>query len=272
MTTVTDDSTDPTVPARHSVPERLVRLAERYAAEGDVRRAQMAAWAADVYVLEELLWENGLAEAADPVAQLAAVGEAVAAALETLADGTTGELTPRTVAEAARWALVSTFDESVHDVLVEQLPSLDVLDACDPRAAVSRQPREAHPAAARLEGRSPEDLVAELREAATDCVHIGRVMQVEGEETAADRMTHQADVATFEAYLIAAALHAGDHQLATVDLRWELATELDPFAYGSQQGGDGDSFATLRRELIALVGSAEMETLWRSFSAPEDDS
>ena len=50
----------------------------------------------------------------------------------------------------------------------------------------------------------------------------------EGEVTAADRMSHQADVATFEAYLIAAAIHAGDHQLASVDLRWELARDLGP--------------------------------------------
>jgi hypothetical protein len=193
------------------------------------------------------------------------VGEAVAVALESLADGSTGELTPRAVAEAARWAMVSTFNESVHDVLLEQLPALDALDACDPRTAVPRPPRELQPAAARLAGQRPEDLVAELREAAADCAHIGRVMQVEGEETAADRMAHQSDVATFEAYLIAAALHAGDHQLATVDLRWDLAGDLDPELWSSLQNRDGDSFATLRRELIALVGSAEMDTLWRSF-------
>ncbi len=267
MTMVTDPDT-PDVPERHSVPERLVRLADRYAAEGDVRRAQIAAWAADVYVLEELLWANGLAVAADPVAQLAAVGEAVASALEALADGTTGELTPRAVAEAARWAMVSTFDESVHEVLLAQLPALDGLDALDPHTTAPRPPRKEHPALARLDGRCPEDLVAELREAAADCLHVGEVMLVEGEETAAGRMAHQADVATFEAYLIAAALHAGDHDLATVDLRWDLAGDLDPDAFTA--GNDrGDVFATLRRELISLVGSAEMETLWRSFESAD---
>jgi hypothetical protein len=93
-------------------------------------------------------------------------------------------------------------------------------------------------------------------------------MDLEGEETAADRMSHQADVATFEAYLIAAAIHAGDHQLASVDLRWELARQLRPADWAATQR-DRSPFATLRRELIALVGSAEMETLWRAFESAD---
>jgi hypothetical protein len=251
-----------------SVPERLVRLSDRYAGEGDVRRAQLASWAADVYLLEELLWENGLAEAPDPVAQLASVGDSVASALDTLADGVTGEVMPRAVVEAARRALVTTFDESVHEVLLEQLPSLDHLDGCEPDSMSSSERPHDAPGLARLEDRTAEDLVAELRQAAADCLHVGEVMDVEGELTAAERMSHQADVATFEAYLIASALHAGDHQLASVDLRWELAREVgtaDPAG-----ATDGRSpFATLRRDLIALVGSAEMEALWRTFESAD---
>ena len=66
MTTVTEDAGSHDVPERLTVPEQLVRLAGRYAADGDVRRAQLASWAADVYVLEELLWENGLGRGAGP--------------------------------------------------------------------------------------------------------------------------------------------------------------------------------------------------------------
>jgi hypothetical protein len=267
MTTATDDADRHHASERLTVPERLVRIAGRYAADGDVRRAQLACWAADVYVLEELLWENGLAEALDPVAQLAAVGESVATALETLAEGATGAVAPRELVEAARYAMVSTFDESVHDVLLEQMPALDVLDACDPAAA----PHAVGPADAdsgRLGEYSAGELVSELRQAAIDCLHVREVMEVEGEVTAADRMSHQADVATYEAYLIAAAIHAGDDRLASVDLRWELARELRP-ADWADQAGDRSPFATLRRELIALVGSAEMESLWRAFESAD---
>lgn len=265
MTTVTDDVASHGVPERLTVPEQLARLSARYVEEGDVRRAQLASWAADVYVLEELLWENGLAEAPDPVAQLAAVGESVACALEALAEGVSGDVEPRAVVEAARRAMVTTFDESVHDVLMEQLPSLDHLDACEPASSAAPT---GSPANQRLGDRSAEELVAELRQAAADCIRVGEVMDVEGEETAADRMSHQADVATFEAYLIAAAIHAGDHQLASVDLRWELARQLRPEDWASTQR-DRSPFATLRRELIALVGSAEMETLWRAFESAD---
>jgi hypothetical protein len=259
----------PEVPRRLSVPERLSTIAQRYAADGDVRRAQLASWAADVHVLEELMWQNGLAEAPDPVAQLAAVGESVASALEALADDPAADVTPRAVVEAARRAMVATFDESVHEVLLAQLPALDHLDACDPFAARPEGRSEESSAVRRLGPRTPEELVAELREAAADCVRVGGVMQLEGELTAANRMAHQADVATFEAYLVAAAVHAGDDQLATVDLRWELARELDPADWDAE-GRDGNAFATLRRELISVVGSAEMETLWRTFETADE--
>lgn len=267
MTIVFDDQDTPDVPRRLTVPERFARLAVQHAAEGDVRRAQLASWAADVHVLEELLWENGLAEAGDPVAQLAAVGESVASALEALAENPTGDITPRAIVEAARRAMVSTFDESVHEVLLEQMPDLDHLDTCDPFAADrADDDGDEQPVSRRLGHRSAEELVAELRVAASDCLAVERVLVAEGEDVAASRLAHQADVATFEAYLVAAAVHAGDQNLATVDLRWDLARGLDPASW-AEVGRDGNAFATLRRELISLVGSAEMETLWRTFES-----
>src|SRR3954452_12077794 len=125
MTTVSEDVGNRHLRERPSMPEQLVRLAGRYAADGDVRRAQLASWAADVYVLEELLWGHGLAEVPDPVARLATIGESVASALEVLAEGVTGDVLPSAVVEAARRAMVLTFDDSVHEVLSQQLPSLD---------------------------------------------------------------------------------------------------------------------------------------------------
>src|SRR3954453_17161527 len=156
----------PEVPRRLSVPERLSTIAQRYAADGDVRRAQLASWAADVHVLEELMWQNGLAEAPDPVAQLAACGESVASGLEALPDDPAADVPPRAVVEASRRAMVATFDESVHEVLLAQLPSLDHLDDCDPLAAAPEGCSEEHPAVGRLGTRTAEELVAELREAA----------------------------------------------------------------------------------------------------------
>ncbi|MCW2773505.1 MAG: hypothetical protein JWN91_1831, partial [Nocardioides sp.] len=61
--------------------DQYAELSRRHAADGDLRMAQLAAWAGDVHVLEDLLWQNGLAQAPDPAAELAAVGESVAASV-----------------------------------------------------------------------------------------------------------------------------------------------------------------------------------------------
>ena len=175
------------------------------------------------------------------------MGESVASALEALAENPTGDITPRAIVEAARRAMVSTFDESVHEVLLEQMPDLDHLDTCDPFAADrADDDGDEQPVSRRLGHRSAEELVAELRVAASDCLAVERVLVAEGEDVAASRLAHQ--------------------NLATVDLRWDLARGLDPASW-AEVGRDGNAFATLRRELISLVGSAEMETLWRTFES-----
>jgi hypothetical protein len=251
MTSVTDE--------QGTVPELFGQLSQRHASAGDLRRAKLAAWASDVHVLEELLWQNGLGDAPDPDAQLATLGEVVAGALEALADRAPNHLTARELVEAAREAMVTTFDESVHGLLTDRLAPLDHLDLCEP---VSHDAvREAE---RRLDGRTPEDLVAELRFAAADCMAVAQLLATEGEQEAAQRLAHQADAAAFEAYLIAAASLAGDERLVTVDLRWELGRGVlaDRSAGGSKPGlGDW------RPAILALVGSAESGVLGRTLEA-----
>ena len=249
-------------PPEVRLPDAYAELSCRYAYDGDQRMAQLAAWAGDVHVLEELLWENGLEQAPDPLAQLAAVGESVALAVEELAQHLPdGPLTARAVVEAAREALVTTFDESVHGLLVDRFGDLGQLDEAAPAAGSLtnahttrrtgvRQVRDV-PAerdrAARLEGRTAEALAAELRTAAADCATMAGLLAADGESEAAGRLARQADTAAFEAYLVAAAVAAGDDALATVDLRWELAA-----------GGTG------RGRLTAVLGAAERDALTRT--------
>ena len=89
--------TDDTAPVR----ERLAELSRTHARTGDTRSAQLAAWSADVSVLEQLLWDNGLGEAPDPDAQLAAVGGAVADALDAMSAGSPATWT---AAPPPRWS------------------------------------------------------------------------------------------------------------------------------------------------------------------------
>ena len=235
--------------------ERFADLSERCAHRGDVRRAQLAAWASDVHVLEALLWQNGLGEAPDPHAQLAGVGAAVAASIEALADTLTGELTARGVVELAREAMVTTFDESVHGLLTDRFAGLDHLDDAVPSPDAAHHPE---PALHRLEGRTPAELVDELRTAAADSMAVAQLMASEGQAAAAMRLARQADTAAFEAYLVQAALGAGDDRLATVDLRWELAAVAEDQARPEQYVDD----LLARRDLFtSLVGPGEREVL-----------
>lgn len=232
----------------HAIGPRLTAaysaLSQRYAEAGDLRGAQLAAWAADVHALEELLGESGLAQAPDPAAELAAVGDSVASAVEDLVCSLPdAPITARGVVEAAREALIRTFDESVHGLLHDRLEDLSRLDECRPAEVPSRTAR----LAARLDGRAPEDLADELRTAANDCATMAGLLAAGGDPEAARRLGAQAHAAAFEAYLVTAALAAGDDTLSTVDLRWELAA--------------GEAPVELRPDPLSLVGWGEQARL-----------
>ncbi len=257
-----------------ALPEEYAELSRRYAHDGDLRMAQLAAWAGDVHVLEGLLWENGLEQAPDPLAQLAAVGESVALAIEDFAMDLPDEpLTARAVVETAREALVTTFDESVHGLLLDRFAGLGQLDDAqlddaepddaqpDDAQLDDAQPDDAQPdeergggpgreerLAARLAGRSADALATDLRTAAADCATMAGLLAADGEPEAAGRLSRQADTAAFEAHLVATAVRAGDDTLATVDLRWELAGRADD-----------------RHRLLGVLGSAERDALARTF-------
>lgn len=256
-----------------STAERLAVLSHDHAAAGDNRMARLAAWACDVHLLETLLWENGLDEAPDPDAQLAAVGEAVAAAIMDRVPAVTDGLTSRDVVELARDALLATFDESVHALVEERFAPLDHLHHSSEHGSghgSDHGAEHAEPTALdRLEGRTHEHLVAELRATAADCMVVADLMAAEGSPAGAVRLARQADVAGFEAYLTTAASRAGDDRLVTVDLRWALARSLAlpeaPSADQLDPADVGQVVADTRRLLVDLLGSAERTALGGTF-------
>jgi hypothetical protein len=248
---------------QNSLRELFGELSLTHARRGDAPSAQLAAWVSDVHVLEQLLWRNGLGDAPDPEAQLATLGEAIAASLDALAADDPGELTARGALELAREAMVATFDESVRHLLEEGFVPLDHLDhlAAPDVTAGDQTPA---PGRDRLGDRTPEQLVVELLAASGDCMAVARELEVEGEHAGAARMSHQADVASFEAYLVAAAALAGDHELASVELRWEAAHGLGTPACATT-GDLGTATAARRRRLLGLLGSAEQVVLEQTF-------
>lgn len=239
-----------------------VELSGAYAARGDARLALLAMWAADIRVLQVLLWESGLGSAPDPDAQMAAVSQAVTASLTECADAADLPMTPREGVEKARRAMVGTFADSVHPLLVERLAPVDHLDSVPAPLADDGERSRVR----RLAGRSAEALVADLRATAGDCMAVAAAM-ADGEDLAgAIALARQADLASFEAYLVAAAVRVGDGALATVDLRWDLAAADDPVTPSPDE--DLEQAANeLRDRLVGVVGPGE-EAAMREYFEP----
>jgi hypothetical protein len=227
-------------------------LSRAHAARGDARLAVLAMWAADLRVLQGLLWESGLGSAPDPHAQLGAVAQAVGASLSDCAVATHLPMTPREAVERARQAMVGTFDQSVHPMLVERMGPLDHLDSVPvPLADDGERSR-----AQRLAGRTTEELVADLRVTAGDCMAVAVTMADEGDLAGAISQARQADLASFEAYLVAAAVRVGDGALATVDLRWALAEFADRGVASSASDLE-QAVNDFRGRLVDIIGPGE---------------
>ena len=198
-----------------------VALSHAHASAGDTRSAVLSQWAADVSVLQCLLWESGLGDAPDPDAQLAAVGEAVQGSLQAYA-AEPPSISARETVEHARAALTGTFDASVHSQLAERFEPIDHLDGL--AAPVTGAARHANHR--RFIGRKVPDLVADLLDTASDCRAVAQVMAAVGRQRDARDQMWMADLASFEAYLVQAAEEVGDTTFATVDLRWNQAVRV----------------------------------------------
>lgn len=236
-----------------------VDLSRSYASNGDTRLALLSLWAADVLVLQSLLWESGLGSAPDPDAQLMAVSQALEGSLRAEAAAVDGAGTAASALQRARTAMMSTFDESVHTVLMQRFVSVGHLDGLAAPAAGSDEQALRN----RLGDRSPLELSEDLRVAAADCMAVSAAMARSGLAADAVLQARLADMASFEAYLVEAAVAVGDPWLATVDLRWDIATSAVERMHAPE--GLSDAVYQLREVLVGCVGPAEGDALWATF-------
>lgn len=247
---------------RSTMVDRFAELSRSYAERGEARLAVHAMWGSDIELLQQLLWESGLGEAPDPLAQVAAVGDAVVGSLEVAAPQSHSGTTARGAVERAREAMVATFDESVHQMLADRFLPLDHLDLLP--APTSED--AVRSAATRLGARTAHQLAADLRTTAADCMAVAEVMLLEDDMEGALRQVRQADLASFEAYLVLSAIQAGDTALASVDLRWDLAAMLAQDT-GSEADDLDEAAGGWRDRMVGLVGSVEAGAL-RAFFEP----
>jgi hypothetical protein len=237
-----------------------VDLSRTYAAQGEARLALLALWAADVLIVQSLLWESGLGSAPDPDAQLAAVGRAVDSSLrdDSAPVDPSGSVT--SALQRARTALLSTFDASVHAMLTERFVSPGHLDGL----SVAGEGAVLDARRSRLGDRSAQELSEDLRVTAADCMAVSAWMARSGLAADAMAQARMADLASFEAYLVEAAVAVGDTSLATVDLRWDIATAAVENII-DLPAGLSDSVQHLREILLGAVGPAEGDALRATF-------
>lgn len=223
-------------------------LSRGFAASRDVRRAVLTQWAADLRVLQSLLWESGLGAAPAPADGLRAVASAMADSWAQHTEHLRAAGSARDLVDRARGALAAVFDPSVHSLLASRLTPLDHLDD------LGRSEGDAPAATARgyLDWRSPEELLRDLRVAGQDAVRVARTM-AQDDPSESDNQRWQATLAMFEAYLVRSALLAGDPGMVTAELRWELA--------GARVAGDGEPADShrLRATLTDALGVLERE-------------
>jgi hypothetical protein len=232
------------------------QLSHRYAAQADSFHAVMSAWAADLYVVQALLWERGLKASPRPDSQFFTVGAAVSRALAQGAAAQGAPSSARQPVEAARKRLMAVFDPTVHGLLADRFIALDHLDELPhPAPAAGVQASRT-----RLAGRSVTDLVAELQMTAKDCSVIASELRSVGRDEDALRQAYISDMASFEAYLLEAANRIDDTSLVTVDLRWSAATA----AISALPGLPADvvaAVAVIRDQLSSVLGPIEAARL-----------
>lgn len=241
--------------------ERCATLSRDYAHAGRARLAVLAMWMSDVHALQLLLMENGLHLAPDPAAELAGVGEALSGSLSsTSAD----DATPQEVLTRARTAIVATFDESVHVALTRRFLPMDHLNIFDGWATLSGD----QTAEQRLGGRTSSQLISQLESTAQDCMAVAAELVAANDTQGALHQIFQADLASFEAFLIRVAVDCGDETLVTVTLSWDLAAHADA-EQAFAQFDHAASLATVanswRERLVVFGGWAQAGRMWAYF-------
>jgi hypothetical protein len=224
-------------------------ISERFAEEGDTLSAVYAQWAADMFSVQSLAWERIMVASPNPESQFFAVAGAVSRAMAIAYQRPRSVRTAKDVIVNARDALGYAFDESMMRALNKHFTNADHLSFLPP-------PKGSAPSfdsAGRLNGATPAEYAVEKHEEAVTNMGYAWDSLQSGAETDAIAWAYQADLASFERYLVEAAIAVGDHYLTTVNVRWNLASEM----IGQLDGLPGDlngSTFVIRELLKDAVG------------------
>jgi hypothetical protein len=201
----------------------FARVSRAAAAERDPRVATGAAWAADVLVVQILLWERAPEDQEQAQRRVHAVATAVGAAVGGAFDGndlddTAPARDAREVVVTARRRMLSVFDGPAAALVADRLQDLEHLAELPPAAG---RAMPCPPDSLRWRAREigPAALVELLRTAASDGRVICDALVAASYRRDAARQACLADLAEAEAYLVEASVAVGDTELLLADVR-----------------------------------------------------
>lgn len=198
----------------------LDAAARRFAAEGDTAAALATAWGADVYAAQAVVWERILVAASSPQRQFFRVAEALVSGLVAAVPPAMPDPSLRDALTSSRAGLLSAFDADLRTAVAESWPDHGYL------AGIAAPGAEdlAAAALARMGGMTPQAFIEQRRSEAAEAMAQAQALRIKGESLAAIQAAYDSDFHGLEAYLVESAQAAGDTQLLTVIIRWELAS------------------------------------------------
>jgi hypothetical protein len=198
----------------------LEGTAHRYAVREDAVRAVSAAWGADVFSTQAVIWERILVASRAPQRRFFEVAAQLIAGLSLVPALLAETATAYDVVRAARNGLLRACEPDLRRSLEAAWSDIEYLDVlpAPTQEAVDRSAVE------RLEGMSSARYVVLKRGEAQETMGAAQAKRIRGETGAAVDQAYASDVLALEAYLVESAVAAGDNALVTVTIRWELAT------------------------------------------------
>lgn len=198
----------------------LDAAARRQALDGDAVGALTLAWGADVYAVQGVLWERIIGAAAATHRQLYRAADALFRGLRGAApEATLLEESCADALQQARNRLLEECDEGLAAAIRAAWTEHSFLADLKPPTAGDLQAA----ARTRCRGRSVLAHAGSLRVDAVAAMQRAQALRVRGDTTGALQECYEADLLGLEAYLLESALAAGDSDLLTVTIRWELA-------------------------------------------------
>lgn len=197
------------------------RLAINQAAQDKPLFAVAATFAADIHVVQMVMWERVMVASPKPDTRFFEIAEHVTRSILGYASQGAAADDAAALIHHARQALLGAFDEAAAAMIRDRLMPLEHLHAMP----VPTMDEAAEYQTLRLSGRTVEDTVAGLMQRARDAIAVAVDLEMRGKTDDAVGQVWQADWMTMEAYLLSAAEAVGDTSLVTAELRWLLVVE-----------------------------------------------